>query len=322
VDRVDHGGIGVSRQVAISPYVEEPVFFDTSRGRVFGIVSLPATGSPHTGFVILPGAGTPITVNRNRLSVRLCRELAALGYAAMRCDYHGTGESTGVVEGFWLDKPFTEDVLSAVARLRETGIRRVALAGSCYGGRCALTAAAQLEDVDALLLLATTPRDYERGERKSTKAAESWGLGRYLVEALRPRRIRGLFDPKFRRHYAKFARAKFRAMRSRDRAEEPEVVSRSYERPFRRLLQRGVPIVQLFGLDDSSLEEYELAAAGPLAEALAAAPGLVEVRTIPGKIHGFLNPPVQDGVVDAIVAWARERAVPAPAVATLAQERP
>jgi dienelactone hydrolase len=225
-----------------------------------------------------------------------------------------------VVEGFWLDKPFTEDVVAAVARLRETGVRRVALAGSCYGGRCALTAAAQLEDVDALLLLATTPRDYERGERKSTKAAESWGLGRYVVEALRPRRIRGLFNRKFRRHYAKFARAKLRAMRSPTNAEEPEVVARSYERPYRRLLQRGVPIVQFFGLDDSSYEEYELAAAGPLADALAAAPGLVSVRTIPGKIHGFLNPPVQDATVEAILEWARERQAAAETAGTGVRE--
>jgi dienelactone hydrolase len=319
VDHVAGKGAGVSWPAVSPVYVEEPVFFDTTRGRVFGIVTLPATGTAHTGFVILPGAGTPLTVNRNRLSVRVCRGLAALGYAAMRCDYHGTGESTGVVEGFWLDKPFSEDVLAAVARLRETGVRQVVLAGSCYGGRCALTAAAQLEDVDALLLLATTPRDYERGERKSTKAAESWGLGRYIREAMRPRRIRGLTQRKLRRHYAKFARAKLRALRSRESA-DPELVARAYERPFRRLLQRGVPIVQFFGVDDSSYEDYQLAAAGPLAAVLAAAPGGVEIRTIPGKIHGFLNPPVQDGVVEAILAWAQERAIPAAGAQTKSQE--
>ena len=300
----------MSRAQLTPAYVEEPVFFDTTRGRGFGIVTMPATGTPHTGFVILPGAGTPFSVNRNRLSVRICRELAPLGYAAMRCDYHGTGESTGVVEGFSLTHPFTEDVVGAVARLREMGVRRVVLAGSCYGGRCALAAAAQIDDVEALLLLATTPRDYDRGERKSTKAAESWGLGRYVLEALRPRRLRGLFDRRARRSYAKYARAKLRAMGSRarpgDRPEEPQLVARGYERQIRRLLQRGVPIVQLFGTDDSSLEEYRLAAAGPLADAIDAAPGLVEVRTIPGKIHGFLNPPVQDGVVEDVVGWARE----------------
>jgi dienelactone hydrolase len=300
----------VTGTAPIPAYVERPVFFDTSRGRVFGIVSLPASGTPHTGFVILPGAGTPITVNRNRLSVRVCRGLAALGYAAMRCDYHGTGESTGVVEGFSLERPFTEDVVAGVARLREFGVRPVVLAGSCYGGRCALAAATEIEDVAGLLLMATTPRDYERGERKSTKAAESWGLGRYLIEALRPRRLRGLFNRKSRRHYAKYVRAKLRAVRSRDQAKEPDLVAPGYERPFRRLLKRGVPIVQMFGDDDSSYEEYELAAAGPLAEALGASPGLVEVRTIPGKIHGFLNPPVQDGVVEEILEWAREREAP------------
>jgi dienelactone hydrolase len=287
-------------------YREVPVFFDTSVGRLFGIVTLPASGVAHTGFVILPGAGTPFTVNRNRLSVRVCRGLASLGFAAMRCDYHGTGESTGVMEGFTLRRPFTEDVVAAVGRLRDMGVERVVLSGSCFGGRCALVAGAGLEDVEAVMLLATSPRDYERGERKSTKAAESWGLGRYLLEALRPRRVRGLFQRRARRSYAKYARAKLRTMGSRERPEEPQIVSQGYERALRRLLDRRVPVVQLFGSDDSSYEEYRAAAAGPLADALARAPGVVDVRTMPGKIHGFLSRPIQDDVVDAILAWGAE----------------
>jgi dienelactone hydrolase len=287
-------------------YREVPVFFDTSAGRIFGIVTLPAWGVAHTGFVILPGAGTPFTVNRNRLSVRVCRALATLGFAAMRCDYHGTGESTGETEDFSLRRPFTEDVVAAVGRLRELGVDRVVLSGSCFGGRSALVAGAELEDVEAVMLLATSPRDYERGERKSTKAAESWGFGRYVREALRPRHIRGLFQRRARHSYAKYARAKLRSVGSRDRSEEPEIVSEGYERALRRLLDRRVPVVQLFGSDDSSYEEYRAAAEGPLADALAGAADVVQVRTIPGKIHGFLSRPIQDGVVDAIMAWGAE----------------
>jgi pimeloyl-ACP methyl ester carboxylesterase len=245
-------------------------------------------------------------VNRNRLSVRVCRGLASLGFAAMRCDYHGTGESTGTLEGFTLRRPFTEDVVAAVGRLREMGVERVVLSGSCFGGRCALVAATELEDVEAVVLLATSPRDYERGERKSTKAAESWGLGRYVREAVRPRRIRGLFQRRARRSYAKYARAKLRAMGTHDRPDEPEIVSESYAGALRKLLDRRVPVVQLFGSDDSSFEEYRAAAAGPLAGDLARAPGLVDVRTIPGKIHGFLSRPIQDDVVDAIQIWGAE----------------
>ena len=83
-------------------------------------------------------------------------------------------------------------------------------------------------------------------------------------------------------------------------------MSDAYAGALRRLLDRRVPIFQLFGDDDSSYEEYQAAAAGPLADDLAKAPGVVDVRTIPGKIHGFLSQPIQDGVVDAILAWGAE----------------
>jgi dienelactone hydrolase len=223
------------------------------------------------------------------------------------CDATTGTDSTGFVGGFSLRNPFTEDVLAGVSRLREMGVRRVILAGSCFGGRCALDAAAELEDVEAVVLLATSLRDYERGERKSENAAESWSLVRYLVEALRPRRLRGLFNRRARQGYMKYARAKFRAMGSRGGSAQNGAVSPGYERPFRSLVERGVQILEVFGEDDSSYEEYRAAAAGPLSDALAAAGDRVEVRTVAGKLHGFLSPPLQDAVVETMVTWAAER---------------
>jgi hypothetical protein len=97
-------------------------------------------------------------------------------------------------------------------------------------------------------------------------------------------------------------------MRPGDRARDTEAVSPGYERAFRTLLERRVPIVQIFGTEDSSYVEYRAAVAGPLADALRGAPNGVDVRTIPGKIHGFLSPPIQDAVVEAVAGWAAERA--------------
>ena len=76
------------------------------------------------------------------------------------------GDSTGTIDRFHLAHPFTEDAVAAVTRLRQLGVSRVILAGSCFGGRSALSAAALLEDVEAVVLLATSVRDYERGERR------------------------------------------------------------------------------------------------------------------------------------------------------------
>lgn len=295
-------------------YRETPVFFDTSEARLFGIVTLPADQPAHTGLVILPGAGATFTVNRNRLSVRLARALAPEGFAVLRCDYHGVGESTGsLLQRFHLGRPFAEDVIAAVQALREFGVRPVILAGSCFGGRSALSAAAELEDVEGLVMIATSVKDFEQGERRRDDAAASWGMGRYVREAIRPRRLRGLFDRRARRSYMKYARTKLRTMGSGDRSAAPRLVSPVYERPYRALLDRGVRVLQVFGEDDFSFEDYRAAAAGPLAGALDRAGGVVEVKTMPGEVNGFLTPQIQDAVIDIIVSWVVERRADRPA---------
>ena len=138
-------------------------------------------------------------------------------------------------------------------------------------------------------------------------AANTWSVGRFLKEALRPRRLRGMFDPRARRRYEKYARAKLRAIASPSESTQGATVSPVYERPFRSLVERGVPILQVFGDDDSSYVDYLAAASGPLADALEAAGDRVQVLTIPGKVHGFLTPPIQDAVVQTVVAWAAKR---------------
>jgi hypothetical protein len=45
---------------------------------------------------------------------------------------------------------------------------------------------------------------------------------------------------------------------------------------------------------------------GPLADALPDAPN-VELRELPGKLHGFITLRSQDAVIDEIVAWAERR---------------
>lgn len=300
-----------------SAYREVPVFFDVGESTLFGIVTLPAEGVAHTGLVILAGAGAPFTVNRNRVSVRLGRRMAALGYATLRCDYHGAGDSTGYLEGFRLDVPFDADAAGAVACLRGFGVERVVLGGSCFGGRTAL-AAAGVDGVEALILIAASPLDSVRGQHKSARAAVSWGFGRYLREALRPRRIRGLFRRKSRRHYLGYASAKLKvtAAKASGRGSSPlpmggELVSPRFEASLRDVIARGMPVLELYGAEDAFYEEYRAAVEGPLADVLPHAPN-VELRELPGRLHGFITLRSQDAVIEEIVAWAVRRGATGP----------
>ena len=294
-------------------YVEEPVFFSADGEDLFGIVARPPAGGATTGFIIFPGGGTPLSTNRNRLSVRICRELARQGIIAMRCDYHGTGESTGTVDQFRLDRPFVKDVVAATEILRRMGATRVLLAGSCFGGRSALAAAAQVPAVSAVMLLATSPRDYVMGERASANKAATWSLVRYVREALRPAALRGWLNPRLRRTYLLHARAKLRFVfsklpggrrRLQDRPMGTDIVSPAFERHLQAVVRRRVPVLLLYGIDDGFKDEFREAAAGPLRSLLDEAGELVEVRTIPGKLHGFTSLAMQDASFDEVVAWA------------------
>jgi pimeloyl-ACP methyl ester carboxylesterase len=295
-------------------YVETPVFFEAGADTLFGLVTLPREGRARTGLVILTGAGTPLTVNRNRMSVRICRELAALGYAGMRIDYHGVGDSTGAIEEFRLDRPFVEDVRGAVECLRRAGVERVILAGSCFGARTALSAAAELDNVDAVILVASALRDYALGENKSLNYARNKSFARYARVALRPSTLRGLFHGRTRRGYAKYARGKLRVTAAklpglrrlvRARPTATEEVAPSFERPLRTLVDRGVLVRFIYGSEDAFFtDEFRTAAAGRLADVLGGGRDAVEVSVLPGKLHGFTTVEIQDSVVDEIIGWA------------------
>lgn len=294
--------------------VESPVFLQVGDDTTFAIVTHPPGPVPATGFIILPGGGTPLTTNRNRLSVRICRSLASIGFLSMRCDYHGTGESTGSVNQFRLDQPFVEDVAAAVAYLRDAGAARVILAGSCFGGRTALATAAVRDDVAAVMLVATSPRDYLMGERIGAKKAARWGIWRYLVEALRPRTWRGMFNARMRRSYAIHLRTKLRLLASslpggerriEERPMGTAIVSPHFERDIRSVAERGVPVLLLYGSDDEFLDEFRTAAAGPLAEILERSQGKIQVREIPGRLHGLTKVSVQEAVFEEVLNWAK-----------------
>ncbi len=307
----------MSELAVTTTYVETPVYFDAGGETLFGILTLPAEGVARTGLIILTGVGTPLTINRNRLSVRICRELAALGYAGFRLDYHGVGDSTGSVDEFRLDRPFIDDVRGAVECLRRAGVERVILAGSCFGARTAVAAAAELDGVDAVIPVAMALRDYALGENKSLNYARKKSFARYVRVALRPSTLRGLRHGRVRHTYAKYLRGKLRVTAAklpllrrlvRDRPTSTEEVAPSFERPLRALVERGVPVWFIYGAEDGFYtDEYLPAARGRLADVLDEGRGIVRVSVLPGKLHGFTTVAAQDSVAEEIVGWAAER---------------
>ena len=127
-------------------YEEFPVFIPFGTDHLCAIVCAPTSANDvDLGAVLLTG-GNYTRTHRNRMWVKAARALAAEGIPSIRLDYHGIGDSTGTAH-FELEVPFDADAVCAAEFLQKaTGVQYLALAATCFGGRGAMAAAAQLPD--------------------------------------------------------------------------------------------------------------------------------------------------------------------------------
>jgi pimeloyl-ACP methyl ester carboxylesterase len=279
---------------------ERPVFIPALGEELFGIITEPTVEPNGIGLVLLAG-GTVPAPNRNRLSVRIARRVAALGFHTLRFDYRGVGESTGVTDSYRLDRPFVDDALAAVRCFEENGVRDIVLAGTCFGARTALATAARVPGLRGVALLAPPIRDFEMG----TLPIEATPTSTYVKKAFRMRNVRGLLDPQRRRTYARIARTKLRAgVRSGGARLGPArgVASPAFAEPFAELGPRGTPVLLAYGTEDEFYDMFR-EARHELAATLDAPGSRIEVQLVPGEIHGLSRLAVQDEVTRLIVEW-------------------
>jgi pimeloyl-ACP methyl ester carboxylesterase len=283
---------------------ERPIFFDAGSETLCGVFSMPRNQESSAAVILLGGGGTtPTTTERNRFFVTLARELSASGYATLRFDYHGIGDSTGGA-AFRLDRPFLSDLGGAVAWLADEGVDRYVIVGSCFGARTALSAGPDLPGLSGLLLLAPPLRDFALSESKT----EGWGVMDYVKAGLRPRRLLGRDEPLTPRRYARFAASGGRLLIRQARERVPggsgelSWVSRRFLVPLGRLAERGVPILIVFGSKDAEYRDFERARAQGFEPMLQSWP-TVSVETLEGQVHAFTRVASQAPTRQLIMRW-------------------
>jgi dienelactone hydrolase len=153
--------------------VDDELAFIGSRGaELFGVLARPRGVPGDTVVLLLPGAAEAASFGRNQVRARLARRLAELGCHAMRIDYAGSGESTGSPPAPRLDEaslePLVDDVQAVTTWLRQRGLRRVVLMGSCLGSRVALTCVGRVAGLAGLILVTAPVYDYVYGRMPAT----------------------------------------------------------------------------------------------------------------------------------------------------------
>jgi pimeloyl-ACP methyl ester carboxylesterase len=288
---------------------ETPVFFRAGDEHLFGIVTLPKTGATGTGLMMLTGGAVPISSGRNDMSVHLCRRLAGMGHTTFRFDYHGAGESTGVVERVELGTTHVQDTLAGVGVLREHGARKIVLAGSCGGARNALSAAKDVPELQSLILFSLPLRELERvASRAHRRAAREWSLWQYVRRALRPKTWRGFFDRRLRRVYLAFAKERIRAGRRRgtaSRATRPGagITSPTVQEDLIQVIRRGIPILLVYGDEDDYYKDFLRDQSERLGGILERGSDLVELKVFPGKVHSFHTLELQKQLRALVYEW-------------------
>jgi uncharacterized protein len=109
-------------------------FFQAHGRDLLAAVHLSPRLHPRSAAVLLCNPFGEEAARAHRLYRVMARKLEEAGYAAMRFDYSGTGDSSGDIVDFGIDD-WLQDIAAAAEQLRrESGVQRIVLVGLRLGG--------------------------------------------------------------------------------------------------------------------------------------------------------------------------------------------
>lgn len=119
-----------------------------------GIVTEPTELNSDRPAVILLNAGLIHRIGPSRLYVKIARALSKLGFAVLRFDFSGTGDSRAREDHLSFIKSAVDETQEAMAYLQETrGIKRFLLIGHCSGAGFSFLTACEDPRVIGVILI-------------------------------------------------------------------------------------------------------------------------------------------------------------------------
>lgn len=156
--------------------MESPIVFDCEGSALVGIVSVPEK-PPRRGVVFVVADGPQYRVGAQRQFVLLARSLETLGYAALRFDYRGMGNSEGAHRGFM---DVDSDIRAAVDALLASApsLQEVVLWGECDSAAAVLFYASK----DARIKGISISNPWVRTEESRAKTMVKHYYGQRLLQ--------------------------------------------------------------------------------------------------------------------------------------------
>ena len=282
--------------------VERALNFDCEGDTLVGILSEPAKPR-ETGVVIVVG-GPQYRAGSHRQFVLLARALAREGFAVLRLDVRGMGDSTGSPRDFEAIGPDIDAAIGALAG-QVPAVRQVALWGLCDGASAALLHADAVRDprVCGLALLNPWVRSPESLARVHLR---HYYWRRLVQPAFWSKLVRG-----------GVGRAAWRDLLANVRARR--AAPQAERLPYQQRMARGWAafhgdILLVLSGNDFTAREFIDATRSEPAWAAALQHARLQRHDLPDADHTFTTPTWRRRVDEITLAWLKALPVPCPLV--------
>lgn len=128
-----------------------PTWFGPDSAPLFGVVHSPAAGHVRGGVIICPPLGKEHIDTYSGLKL-LAQQLSSAGFAVLRFDYLGTGDSAREQGSDSALDDYLSSIDEAVAYLRRSGVGDISLLGLRMGALLAASAAPGLDGLRSMIL--------------------------------------------------------------------------------------------------------------------------------------------------------------------------
>ena len=279
------------KSITLGPAMEERICEFGAGGRLFGILT--TGGGQADTAVVLPNAGAVHHVGPNRVYAGVARELATNGFACLRFDIRGLGDSVREdgAENNTYPEWAVRDTFAAMDHLKERGYSRFVVMGLCSGAHTAFHAGLEADRHDVAGLVMINPLTYRWQEGMSLEVAQQFKAvehyrksardpGRWLKLARGEVAVGEVIKVAFA-HAIATIRSNLEALRETFQPSKASQLSRD----LRRLFSMRRRIALIISEGDPGAEM--LFAGARLAATQALRSGSIDLRYIEGADHTF-----------------------------------